>query len=183
MQKQHLRILCPNRPLGFMPFQETSFWMGAETRPDYYCCTSGSPDIGADLLGNDISVSPYEWQKHNLELLLLASRKQEVPLLIGSSGDTGTNSRVDLFVSMIKHLALKNSLSPFKIVYFYSQIEKERIRDKLEQGLVIDGLDGRPSLTIDDLDQTDRIMAVAGIEPFLKALEMGGRCSHWRAKS
>lgn len=54
--------------------------MGAETHPDYYCCTSGSPDIGPDSLGNDMSLSPYEWQKHNLELLLLASRKQGVPL-------------------------------------------------------------------------------------------------------
>lgn len=173
MQKQHLRILCPNRPLGFLPFQETGFWIGAESRPDYYCCTSGNPNVGPDPLGNDISVSPYEWQKHHLELLLLASRKQGVPLLIGSSGDTGANSRVDLFVNMVKHLALKHALSAFKIVYFYSEIKKERLRGKLEQGVIIDGLDNRPSLTTEDLDQTDRIVAIAGIDPFLKALDMG----------
>lgn len=171
--KQQLRILCPTQHLGFVPFKEKSFWTGAQTHPDYYCCDSGSNTVDPVPLGSDTSVSLYEWQKHDLELMLLASRKQGVPLIIGSSGDTGTNSRVDLFVDLVKRLALKHGLAPFKVVYFYSQVPKEVLLEKLERGVVIEGLDEYPALTVEELEQTERIVAVAGVHPFLKALEMG----------
>ena len=46
-----------------------------------------SNDIGPTPLGADISVSPYEWQKHDLEVMLIASREQGT-MIIGSAGDT-----------------------------------------------------------------------------------------------
>lgn len=173
MKKQQLRILCPNGHLGFVPAKEESFWPGARSRPDYYCCDSGSSNIDPTPLGSDTCVSFYEWQKHDLELMLLASRKQGVPMIIGSSGDTGTNSKVDMYVNIVRRLAWKHDLAPFKLVYFYSEVKKEYLRDKLEQGSVIEGLDGRKPLTMEELDKTDRIVAVAGVSPFLKALDMG----------
>jgi len=173
MKKRELRILCPNGHLGFAPTKEESFWIGAETRPDYYCCDSGSDDIGPGPLGSDTSVSPYEWQKHDLELMLVAARKQCVPMMIGSSGDTGTNSRVDMFVEMIKTLSKKHHLAPFKLVYFYSELDKEWIRTKMKQGRIIEGLDARKNLTFEELDRTERIVAMAGVHPFVKALERG----------
>jgi hypothetical protein len=47
----------------------------------------------------------------------------------------------------------------------------------------ITGLDGRPALTEEDLDETDRVVAVAGVHPFVALLDqgadviIGGRCS------
>ena len=105
MKKTSLRIISPNGHLGFAPTKEGSFWIGAKTKPDYYCCDSGSDDVGPGPLGSDTSVSPYDWQKHDLELMLLAAREQGVPMMIGSSGDTGTNSRVDMYVGMIRDLS------------------------------------------------------------------------------
>jgi len=67
------------RTSGFCPTKEESFWLGAETKPDYYCCDSGSDDIGPGPLGSDTCVSPFAWQKHDLELMLLAARKQGFP--------------------------------------------------------------------------------------------------------
>lgn len=52
----------------------------------------------------------YKWQKHDLELMLLAAREQGVPMLIGSAGDTGSNSRVDRYVQIIKDLASEHNL-------------------------------------------------------------------------
>ena len=46
MGKDTLRIISPNGHLGFAPTKEGSFYIGAETKPDYYCCDSGSDDIG-----------------------------------------------------------------------------------------------------------------------------------------
>lgn len=173
MSKDKLRILCPNGHLGFAPTKEKSFKIGSETKPDYYCSDSGSNDIGPTPLGQDICASPYEWQKHDLELMLLASRKQGVPMIIGSAGDTGSNSRVDMYVDIIKELAKKHNLPKFKIAYFYSEVDKKYIKNKMKKGVEIEGLDGRENLTLSELDKTDRIVAVAGVHPYIKALDMG----------
>ncbi|WP_368503272.1 acyclic terpene utilization AtuA family protein [Alkalihalophilus sp. As8PL] len=171
--KKELRILCPNGHLGFAPTKEESFHIGAATKPDYYCCDSGSDDIGASALGGNRSVSMYKWQKHDLELMLLAAREQGVPMLVGSAGDTGANSRVDMYVQIIKDLAEEHNLPPFKIAYFYSEVDKAYLSDKLASEVVVEGLDGRGPLQKEDIEQTERIVAVAGIHPFVKALDLG----------
>ena len=173
MNKKELRIICPNGHLGFSPTKEESFWIGAKTKPDYYCSDSGSDDIGPGPLGADKCASLYVWQKHDLELMLLASREQGVPMIIGSAGDTGTNSRVDMYVQIIRDLAKEHNLPKFKLAYFYSEVDKEYLRSKMEKGGVIAGLDSRTNLTVEELDGTERIVAVAGVHPYIKALEMG----------
>ena len=173
MSKETLRIHCSNGHLGFAPTKEESFWIGAKTLPDYYCCDSGSDDIGPVPLGTNKCASHPNHQKHDLELMLLASREQGVPMIIGSSGDTGSNEKVDMYVSFIKEIAKKHKMKNFKLAYFYSEVDKEYIRAKMEAGDVIEGLDGRTNLTFEELDKTDRIVAVAGVHPFIKALEMG----------
>lgn len=173
MGKKELKILCPNGHLGFSPTKEESFWIGAKTKPDYYCSDSGSDDIGPAPLGEDKCASLYVWQKHDLELMLLASREQNVPMIIGSAGDTGTNSRVDMYVQIIKDLAKEHNLPKFKLAYFYSEVDKEYLRNKMKKGIIIEGLDSRPSLTMEELESTERIVAVAGVHPYIKALEMG----------
>lgn len=173
MNKKELRILCPNGHLGFSPTKEESFWIGAAAKPDYYCSDSGSDDIGPGPLGADKSTSLYVWQKHDLELMLLASRRQGVPMIIGSAGDTGTNSRVDMYVQIIRDLAREHNIPKFKLAYFYSEIDKQYLRNKIESGVEIEGLDSRKKLTVEEIDRTERIVAVAGVHPYIKALDMG----------
>lgn len=173
MSKKQLRIISPNGHLGFAPTKEESFKIGAATKPDFYVADSGSSDIGPTPLGANVSPSPYEWQKHDLELMLLASREQDVPMIIGSAGDTGSNYKVDEFVKIIKDLAKKHNLPKFKLAYFYSEVDKEYVRKKMENGEIVEGLDGRSDLTFEELGKTDRIVAVAGVHPYIKALDMG----------
>jgi hypothetical protein len=94
-------------------------------------------------------------------------------LIIGSAGDTGTNSRVDLFVGMIKSLAEKHALPRFKLGYFYSEVDPDYLRAAMRSGNPILGLDERPALTEQQLDATDRIVAMAGVHPFLTLLDQG----------
>jgi hypothetical protein len=167
------KIICPNGHLGFAPIKTDSFWIGVDASPDFIACDSGSDDVGPGPLGSDTCASPLAWQTHDLEQMLLASRKIGVPMIIGSSGDTGTDSRVDLFVSIIKDLAKKHNLPKFKLGYFYSEIDKEFVRAKMTSGSPIKGLDERHDLTMEDLDSTDRIVAMAGVHPFMELLEQG----------
>ncbi|WZB76582.1 acyclic terpene utilization AtuA family protein [Achromobacter insuavis] len=121
----------------------------------------------------DTSTSPEAWQRQDLEHMLLAARAQGVPMIIGSAGDTGSNSRVDLYVRIIRELAAKHGLAPFRIGYFYSEVDPAFVRRKLRAGATIAGLDGYADLTEAELDATDRIVAVAGVQPYLKLLEAG----------
>jgi hypothetical protein len=151
-----------------------------ETRPDFVVADAGSSDPGPVFLGADISLGFFE--RHDLEHMLVASRKQGIPMLIGSAGDSGANSRVDLFVSLIKELAEEHRIPKFKLGYFYSDLSKEVLRQKIEDGRIVEGLGGFPDLALDDVENTDRIVAVAGIHPFMELLDMGadviigGRC-------
>src|SRR5258705_6177183 len=120
-----LRIICPNGHLGFAPLRIESFGLGVAARPDCIAADSGSDDVGPVPLGTDTSTSPLAWQTHDLEHMLLASRERGVPMIIGSAGDTGANSRVDLYVQIIKELAAKHALANFKLSYFYSEVGNE----------------------------------------------------------
>jgi hypothetical protein len=167
------RIICPNGHLGFAPLKHESFRRGVEAQPDFIAADSGSDDIGPGPLGSDSCTSPLQWQTHDLEAMLLAARQLGVPMVIGSAGDSGSNSRVDLFVKIIQELADKHGLERFRIGYFYSEVDKAYLRGKMAAGSTIEGLDGRSSLTEQELDQTTRIVAMAGVHPYLKLLERG----------
>ncbi len=170
---QSLKIICPNGHLGFAPLRTESFWLGVAAAPDYIAADSGSDDVGPVPLGSDTSTSPESWQRHDLEQMLLASRKLGVPMIIGSAGDTGANSRVDLYVRIISELAQKHQLSKFRIGYFYSEVDKSYLRGKMKSGSPILGLDGYADLTEAELDATDRVVAMASVHPFVELLRQG----------
>lgn len=178
-----LKIICPNGHLGFAPLKTGSFHLGVAAKPDFIAADSGSDDIGPVPLGNDSCASPRAWQEHDLEEMLLAARKLGVPMMIGSAGDTGTNSRVDMYVDIIRDIAKRHNLAPFKLGWFYSEVDREYVRAKIRSGSAIKGLDARSDLSEQELDATQRIVAMAGVHPFLKLLNegcdviIGGRCS------
>ena len=168
-----LRILCPNGHLGFAPTRLGSFNLGLAAEPDMVACDSGSCDCGPVPLGSDGTASPLAWQRHDIEAMLVGARRLKVPMMIGCAGDTGTNSRVDRYVGIVKELAAEHKIPRFKLGYFYSEISKEAVRRKIAAGDAVRGLDGRPDLTLAELDATDHIVAVAGVHPFIKLLDMG----------
>lgn len=170
---QSLKIICPNGHLGFAPLRPESFQRGVDARPDYIAADSGSDDVGPVPLGSDTSTSPKAWQRQDLEHMLLASRRLGVPMIIGSAGDTGTNSRVDMYVEMIQDIARQHNLAPFKLGSFYSEVPRERVRQAMRAGQNVAGLDGYADLTEAELDATDRIVAMAGVHPYMALLEQG----------
>lgn len=168
-----MKIICPNGHLGFAPLRPDSFHRGVDAAPDYIAADSGSDDVGPVPLGMDTSTSPKAWQQQDLEEMLLAARRLGVPMIIGSAGDTGANSRVDMYVHIIQELAVKHKLPAFRLGYFYSEVDKEFVRKKMLAGQSVAGLDGYADLTEAELDATERIVAVAGVHPYIKLLEQG----------
>lgn len=167
-----VRIICPNGHLGFAPLKPESFQIGVAATPDFIAADSGSDDVGPGPLGADVCTSPKQWQRHDLEAMLLAARRIGVPMIIGSAGDPGSNSRVDLYVGMIREIAAEHGLAPFRLGSFYSEVPKEYLRAKIRGGLA-EGLDGRSPLTEAELDSTMRVVAMAGVHPYMDLLAQG----------
>jgi hypothetical protein len=170
---QTARIICPNGHLGFAPLKPESFALGVAAGPDFIAADSGSDDVGPGPLGSDTSTSPLTWQTQDLEAMLLAARARGVPMIIGSAGDTGSNSRVDLYVGIMQELARKHRLSKFRLGSFYSEVDREYLRAKIRGGDTIEGLEGRAALAEDELDATARIVGMAGVHPFMALLDLG----------
>jgi hypothetical protein len=175
--KENLRILISTGHLGTAPSSPESFHRGMDTNPDYVVADGGSSDPGPVYLGEDITLGHF--MREELELFLTASRRKNIPLVIGSAGDTGSNRGVDEFVGTLKEIAREHRIPKFRIGYFYSEVSKDFVRRKVGKG---QGLGGFPALTFQDIDEATRIVAVAGAHPFIKLLEMGadviigGRC-------
>ena len=180
MGQRTMRILSCTGHLGTVPFSQESFDRGMETKPDLVVADAGSADPGPVYLGADITMGLFE--REDVERLLVNSRKQGVPFLLGSAGDSGSNSQVDKFVKWVKELAEEHRIPKFKLGYFYSEVSKEYLKQKIGDGKVIEGLAGFSPLTGDEIDKTTRIVGVAGIHPFIELLDMGadviigGRC-------
>lgn len=168
-----MTILSPTGHLGFTPIESGSFHLGVARRPDCIVADSGSCDIGPQPLGADEHCSPEAWQRHDLELMLLAARRLGVPMIVGSASDTGTDRGVNQYVEIIRELARTHRLAPFNLAAIFADVAPGEVARRLRAGVRVEGLDGRPDLTADGLERTAHVVAVMGVEPIIRALESG----------
>jgi hypothetical protein len=180
-RKDSLKVLISTGHLGTAPSSPESFFRAMEeAKPDYIVADGGSSDPGPVYLGEDTTLGHFA--RDELELFLPAARKAGVPFVIGSAGDSGSNRGVDETIAMIKDIAREHRIGKFRIGYFYSEVTKDFLQQKLRDGKVLTGLGGFPDLTSEEIDKATRVVAVAGVHPFLKLLDMGadviigGRC-------
>lgn len=172
-KRSTLKVLTPTGHLGFTPIEASSFWVGVDRNPDVIVADSGSCDIGPHALGADVAASPRTWQEHDLDLMLTASRRLGVPMIVGSASDTGTDRGVNDFAAIIRELAKRHRLGPFRLATIYSSVDLEAMIRRVEAGVWSAGLDGRDALTVEDLQRTDHAVAVMGPEPIQEALRRG----------
>ena len=168
-----MSILSPTGHLGFTPIERGSFDLGVARGPDAIVADSGSCDIGPQPLGADEPYSPEDWQRHDLELMLLAARRLGVPMIVGSASDSGTDRGVNQYAEIIRGLAQRHGLAPFTLATIYSEVGRDEVARRLRHGTRIAGLDGRADLAPDVLARTDRLVAVMGVEPLVHALDQG----------
>jgi hypothetical protein len=175
-----MRIMISTGHLGTAPSGRESFDAAIATDPDYLVADGGSSDPGPVYLGDNRVLGQFV--EDELELFLTASRARGIPLIIGSAGDAGSNHGVDETVRMLRAIAERHHLPRFRIGWFYSEVPAALIADRLGAGERMPGLGGFPDLTAEEAREATRIVAVAGVHPFLKLLEMGadvivgGRC-------
>lgn len=178
--RRQLRIMISTGHLGTAPSSPESFMAAIETRPDYLVADAGSSDPGPVYLGENIELGHFV--REELELLLLESRRRNIPLIIGSAGDSGSNAGVDGFVRQIREIAREHRIPRFRLGYFHSEVDGAELAARIEGGEVVRGLGRFPDLAAEEARQATRIVAVAGNAPFLDLLGRGadvivaGRC-------
>ncbi len=168
-----VKILCPTGHLSFTPLEQASFLHGCTQGPDFIIADAGSCDMGPRPLGADQHVSLEAWQRQDLEVMLVQSRRLGIPMIVGSASDTGTDRGVDQFVRLIRSIARQHRLAPFKLAAIYAEQPIADLKRRLALGTRIEGLDGRPDADAATLDRTDRAVAVMNAEPIRASLREG----------
>ncbi|MBL8689091.1 MAG: acyclic terpene utilization AtuA family protein [Rhodospirillaceae bacterium] len=169
--KRSMRIMISTGHLGTAPSSPESFHAGIATRPDYLVADGGSSDPGPVYLGENKNLGLFI--RDEIELFLTAARTRKIPLIIGSAGDTGSNFGVDDTIRIVRQIADEHRLPRFKLGYFYSEVSHDLVKARLNGGGTLSGLGGFPDLTHEEIDRATRIVAVAGVDPFIRLLDMG----------
>lgn len=167
---EELRILSPTAILGY-GFPMESFEEGMKRKPHVIAVDAGSTDPGPYYLGSGKSFTDRNSVKRDLEIMIPAALEQNIPVVIGTAGGSGGRPHVAFNLDIIKEIAKEKNLS-FKIAVIQSEFDKEFIKQNLRDGN-IEPLYPAKQITEQDVDDTVRIVAQMGEEPFMKALEEG----------
>ncbi|MBI2755950.1 MAG: acyclic terpene utilization AtuA family protein [Chloroflexi bacterium] len=167
-----MRTLSATGALGHEPIHPGSFYEGIKRPLDFLGADAGSGDSGPFFLGSDTPMNPREWELFDLELLLCAARERNIPLIIGSAGGAGTTRGVTDYVEMVREISARHKLGPFRLARIHSEVPLDYLRERVRKEEV-KPLGAATSLTSELLDQTSRVVAMMGVEPYFKAFDLG----------
>ena len=169
---RQMAALSATGALGHEPIHPGSFYEGIKRPLDFIGADAGSGDSGPYFLGSNEPMNPREWEYFDLELLLVAARERKIPLIIGSAGGAGTTRGVSDYVEIVQEIAARRKLEPFRLVRIHSEVPLDYLRERARNEEIKPlGADG--PLTPEILDDTSRVVAMMGVEPYFKAFDMG----------
>jgi len=165
-----IRIVSATGILG-SGFREETLQRAMRLEPHFIGADSGSTDPGPHYLGSGETLFSDSAYKRDLRLILLAARAAKVPAIIGSACTSGSDSQLERLVGIAREIARKEKLS-FKLAAIHSEQNKEYLKRKLGEGKITP-LANAPEFDDQVIDRSAHIVGMAGIEPFVEALERG----------
>jgi len=175
-----IRILAATGCIGY-GFTELSLNNAMAQGIDFIGADAGSMDPGPFYLG---AGKPYVSEQsiyRDLRLLLLAARKAQVPLIIGSCGGSGGTPHLALTRAIVERIISEEKLQ-LRLAIIASEPSRDLLVERFREGR-IHGI--WPAFDLDEkiLRESTRIVAMMGSEPLKKAISEGadvilaGRCS------
>lgn len=165
-----IRILSATGILG-SGFREDTLKRGMGREPHFIGADSGSTDPGPHYLGSGDTLFSEAAYKRDLRLMLLAGRAAKVPVIVGSACTSGSDAQLERLVGIARTIAREEKLN-FKLAAIRSEQDKGYLKRKLREGKVTP-LANAPELNEDVIERSAHIVGMAGIEPFVEALENG----------
>jgi hypothetical protein len=132
---------------------------------------AGSTDSGAYYLVTGESKNTREAVKRDLKIVMAAQAKAGIPLLVGSSGQSGNDKALDWTRDIAVEVAAELGVFP-RIALLYSEQAPALIKRKNAEGRVRPLAPMGP-LSDETIDACDHIVAVMGPEPYIAALKEG----------
>ena len=152
-------------------FPKESFDEGMKRKPDLIAVDAGSTDPGPFYLGEGVSFTDRGAVKRDLEIMICAGVKENIPVVIGTAGGSGAKPHLEWCADIIREIAKEHDLH-FKMAMIHADMDKEEMKKALTEGK-ISPLEPAPQLTVEDIDATTNIVGQMGIEPIMKALDSG----------
>ncbi len=167
---EEIRILSTTAILGY-GFPEASFQNALAKNPHVIAVDAGSSDPGPYYLGSGLSFTDRQAVKRDLALMIPAALERKVPVIVGTCGGSGADSHLQWCVEIVEEIAREQNLH-FKMAVISAEISHDDVLKNLAAGKV-KPLSPAPELTPETVDQSTAIVAQMGVEPFIKALDMG----------
>ena len=170
--KPEFKILSPTAILGY-GFPEASFMRGMAEKPDLIAVDAGSTDPGPYYLGAGKAFTDRTGVKRDLRYMIREGVKAGIPVVIGTAGGSGAAPHLEWCRQIIREIATEEGLK-FKMAVIPTDVDKATVHAALDAGKITP-LDLVPPLTHEAVDATPYIVAQAGVEPFIRALQAGAQ--------
>lgn len=167
---KEIRVLSATGILG-SGFREQTLKRAMDLKPDFIGADSGSTDPGPHYLGSGETLFSDSAYKRDLRLILLAARAAKVPAIIGSACTSGSDPQLARLVGIAREIAREEKLN-FRLAAIHSEQNKDYLKRKLREGK-ISPLANAPVFDEQVIERSAHIVGMAGIEPFVEALDNG----------
>ncbi|TEA18741.1 hypothetical protein C8034_v011959 [Colletotrichum sidae] len=133
---------------------------------------AGSTDSGPEKLALGTMTCPRSAYVKDLTKLLRLVHDFRVPLIFSSAGGDGADEHVRLMEEIVEEIAAQdgNDDYTFKTMSIFSSIDKQVVLDRIEAGHATGCGICVPPLTKPDVEDSSRIVAQIGPEPFMDAM-------------
>ena len=168
MKSMKIVALCGLLGYGY---SDEALRIAFSEKVDFIGVDAGSTDPGPYYLGSGKSFTDRTAVKRDISLALPLALEKKAPLIIGTAGGAGSNVHVEWLKKIIFEVARDLGLH-FKLGTIYSDVTKEYVTQKLEEGK-IKNLSDRFPLTNEALKESERIVSQVGVAPFIKLLSEG----------
>ena len=172
---RELRLFGPFGNLGYGGVSDEIWEASMQWRPDAIFQQGTSSDPGPGYLGTGTSYADRAGIKRDLHRMIVAALDRDIPLLC-SLGGGGGNAGLEASLEIVDEIA-RETRRTFKAAVIASEVSKEFIKARLQEGRTARVLDAHPRLpeylTSEMVDASKVIVAQMGPEPIMKALDQG----------
>lgn len=167
-----MRMLSTSGILGY-GFPEQSLQAALARGIDMIGVDGGSSDPGPFYLASGKPFASPLAIRRDLRLMLRAAIAARIPMVIGTCGGAGGAPHLDLVARMVREIAREEGLH-FKLALIHAEQDKALIKRRMAQGRV------KPLGRMEQLDEAtvnraERIVALMGPEPYMRALDQGAQ--------